>query len=262
VTEAEPEQSGAKLRDTRRLTGHVCLQGVSFAYAHGAPDVLRGIEVTVRPGERVAIVGHSGSGKSTLGKLLVGLYAPTEGSILYDGLPLHELDLREVRRQYGVVFQESTLFSGSIRSNIALSDPLMHLDRVIEAAKIAAIHDDIVAMPMGYDTFVSEGGSAVSGGQRQRLALARAIVHKPTILLLDEATSHLDVVSEAVLERNLGALGCTRIVIAHRLSTVRDADLILVIEDGRVVERGDHAELLARGGAYAALVEGQERVAA
>jgi ABC-type bacteriocin/lantibiotic exporter with double-glycine peptidase domain len=257
VTEAEPEQSGAKLRDTRRLTGHVCLQGVSFAYAHGAPDVLRGVEVTVRPGERVAIVGHSGSGKSTLGKLLVGLYAPTEGSILYDGLPLHELDLREVRRQYGVVFQESTLFSGSIRSNIALSDPLMHLDRVIEAAKIAAIHDDIVAMPMGYDTFVSEGGSAVSGGQRQRLALARAIVHKPTILLLDEATSHLDVETEQRVAHNLRRLACTQIIIAHRLSTVRDADAILVLDDGAIVEQGRHEELIRRRGHYARLVRRQ-----
>jgi ABC-type bacteriocin/lantibiotic exporter with double-glycine peptidase domain len=153
--------------------------------------------------------------------------------------------------------QESVLFSGSVVSNIALSDPTMDVARVTEAAKIAAIHDDIVAMPMGYDTRVSEGGSALSGGQRQRLAIARAIAHKPAILLLDEATSHLDVETEAKVARNLEELACTQIIIAHRLSTVRDADMIVVIDAGAIVETGTHQELIRRDGHYARLVRQQ-----
>jgi ATP-binding cassette subfamily B protein len=162
-----------------------------------------------------------------------------------------------VRRQLGVVLQESTLLSGSIRSNIALSDPAIPLDRVTEAAKIAAIHQDIVDMPMGYDTFVSEGGSALSGGQRQRLAIARAVAHNPAILVLDEATSHLDVETEKQVAENLRTLACTQIIIAHRLSTVRNADMIVVIDAGAIVETGTHQELLRRDGHYARLVRQQ-----
>jgi ABC-type bacteriocin/lantibiotic exporter with double-glycine peptidase domain len=257
VTEAEPEQTGEVLRATPRLTGRIRLDQVGFLYAQGAPEVLRGLHLTVRAGSRIAIVGVSGSGKSTLGKLLLGLYAPTGGRILYDDLSLQDLSLRGVRRQYGVVLQESTLFTGSIRSNIALSDPSMDLERVIEAARLAAVHDDIVAMPMGYDTFISEAGSALSGGQRQRLAIARAIAQRPTILLLDEATSHLDVETERRVAANLRRLACTQIIIAHRLSTVRDADMIVVLDQGAIVERGTHDELLRRDGHYARLARGQ-----
>jgi ABC-type bacteriocin/lantibiotic exporter with double-glycine peptidase domain len=165
--------------------------------------------------------------------------------------------LREVRRQFGVVLQESILFSGSVLSNIALSNPLIDHERVVEAATLAAIHDDITAMPMGYDTFVSEGGSALSGGQRQRIAIARAIAHKPAIILLDEATSHLDVETEHRVAENLRTLACTQIIIAHRLSTIRDADTILVLDQGTIVERGDHHDLLRRAGCYARLVRQQ-----
>src|SRR5205814_5576479 len=157
---------------------------------------LHNIDLTVEAGQKIAIVGPSGSGKSTLGKLLLGLYVPTEGTILYDGIPLQQLNYQEVRRQFGVVLQEAALFSGSILSNITLNDPTIDKERVVEAAEIAAIDGDIMSMPMGYETFVAEGGSALSGGQRQRVAIARAIAHKPALLLLDEATSHLDVVTE------------------------------------------------------------------
>jgi ATP-binding cassette subfamily B protein len=257
VTEAKREQHGAVFEPTPRLLGHIRVQGVGFRYAQAGPDVLRNIDLTIEPGARVAIVGRSGSGKSTLGTLLLGLYIPTEGEILYDGHSLRRLNLQELRRQFGVVLQDSALFSGSILSNISLSDPTMDFERVVAAATTAAIHDDIVAMPMGYETFVSEGGSALSGGQRQRLAIARAVARQPKILLLDEATSHLDVETERRVAQNLRGLACTQIIIAHRLSTVREADLIVVLDEGAIVERGAHRELIERDGPYSRLVRQQ-----
>jgi ABC-type bacteriocin/lantibiotic exporter with double-glycine peptidase domain len=239
------------------LSGHIRLEQVSFRYAPDAPPVLRQLDLAIEAGQKVAIVGPSGSGKSTLGKLLLGLYLPTEGTISYDGIPLQRLNFQEVRRQLGVVLQESMLFSGSILSNITLNNPTIDRAQVVEAAKIAAIDEDIIDMPMGYDTFVSEGGSALSGGQRQRLALARAIAHAPKILVLDEATSHLDVVTEQRVAQHVQALACTQIIIAHRLSTIRNADLILVLEQGTIVEQGPHHELLRRQGYYAGLMQQQ-----
>ena len=257
VTEAELEQPQRAARPAPQLSGQLQMDGVGFRYSPTSPQVLRAIDLTVLPGQRIAIVGVSGSGKSTLGKLLLGLYLPTEGDICYDGLSLQDVNLQELRRQFGAVLQESALFSGSILSNITLSNPLMEREGVVEAAKLAAIHDDIVAMPMEYDTFVSEGGSALSGGQRQRLAIARAIAHKPAIILLDEATSHLDVETERRVAENLRTLACTQIIIAHRLSTIRDADTILVLDQGTIVEQGNHHDLLRRGGHYARLVRQQ-----
>jgi ABC-type bacteriocin/lantibiotic exporter with double-glycine peptidase domain len=256
VLDAEPEQRAEQARPAPRLRGRIELRGVSFRYASDAPWVLRDVSLVIEPGQKVALVGRTGAGKSTLVKLLLGLYRPTEGQILYDGLPLDELEHRSLRRQFGVVLQEPFLFSGSIRQSIAFNDPDLPLERVIEAARVAAIHEDVRHMPMSYETPVGEGGGGVSGGQRQRLSIARAVAHRPAVLVLDEATSHLDVATEADIDGNLSRLACTRVVIAHRLSTVRNADQIVVLDGGRIVERGAHAELVAREEHYAALVRG------
>jgi ATP-binding cassette subfamily B protein len=257
VSTAEPEQDRAKALPPPYLSGRIRLDRVSFRYDPEAPEVLHNINLTIEPGQKVALVGRTGSGKSTLGKLLLGLYLPTEGQILYDNFPLTSLDLQDVRRQFGVVLQESAIFSGSVRQNISLHDPSMPMERIVEAARMAAIHEDIARMPMGYETYVSEGGSGLSGGQRQRLAIARAIAHHPAILLLDEATSHLDVITEQQVEHNLHAVPCTQIIIAHRLSTIRDADVIIVLDRGTIVEKGSHFELMVRNGYYAQLVRSQ-----
>ena len=257
VMEAKPEQDPQAVRRPPALRGKIELRGVNFRYDAQGPLVLHDINLCIYPGQKVALVGRTGSGKSTLGKLLLGLYLPTEGEIFYDDLPLRSLNLRELRNQFGVILQESFLFSGSIRENIAFNNPSMGMEQVVQAAQAAAIHDEIARMPMGYETLVAEGATAISGGQRQRLSIARALASRPAILLLDEATSHLDVTTEKVVDRNLSALACTRIVIAHRLSTVRDADLILLLHEGRIVERGTHEALLQRNGYYTKLVQSQ-----
>jgi ABC-type bacteriocin/lantibiotic exporter with double-glycine peptidase domain len=188
---------------------------------------------------------------------MLRLYEPGSGRILFDGLDLARVDLRSVRNQLGIVTQRSYLFGTTVRENIALSDPTLPIQQIIEAAKIARIHDDIIAMPMGYETILSDGGASLSGGQRQRIALARALVNRPGILLLDEATSELDAITEGLVHKNLSSLRATRIVIAHRLSTVADSDLILVMDEGKIVERGTHESLLAAHGAYEKLVSAQ-----
>jgi ATP-binding cassette, subfamily B, bacterial len=257
VIEAAPEQDAQAVEPAPALTGRIELEQVDFRYAPHGPLVLGDLNVSIAPGQLVAVVGRTGSGKSTLVRLLLGLVTPAHGRIMYDGLPLHTLDYGSVRSQVGVVLQDVFLFSGTIRQNIAghLSDA--DDEQVVAAARMAAIHDEIMRMPMQYASRVAEGGAGLSGGQRQRIALARALAGRPALLLLDEATSHLDAVTEQQIEANLRALSCTRIVVAHRLSTVRHADLILVLDQGRLVEQGTHAELLARQGAYAALVQGQ-----
>ena len=257
VLESEPEQNEETVLDAPALSGRIELREVSFRYYPNAPPVLKNISVSIEPGQKVAIVGRTGSGKSTLAKLLLGLYPPSSGEILYDGISLQELNYRTLRSQFGVVLQESLLFSGSIRENISFNDPALEFEQIIEAARIAAIHDDIQEMPMGYETLVAEGGAGLAGGQCQRLALARALAHKPILLLLDEATSHLDVRTERQVDENLSQLECTRIVIAHRLSTVCNADLILVLDKGKIVEQGSHELLLSLGGHYSELVQTQ-----
>ena len=257
VLNTEPEQASKEGLGAPALKGRVRLENVSFRYSSGSPEVVKDVTLEIEPGQNIAIVGRSGSGKSTLAHLILGLYPPTAGRVLYDGQPLDDLDLAWVRRQLGIVPQDAFLFGSSIRKNIALSEPDMPLERVERAARLAAIHDEIATWPLRYETVLADGGATLSGGQRQRIALARALVHDPKILLLDEATSHLDVETERVVHHNLNGLGCTRIVIAHRLSTVEKADLILVMDDGRFVERGTHQELLGARGRYWQLVASQ-----
>jgi ABC-type bacteriocin/lantibiotic exporter with double-glycine peptidase domain len=257
VMRTPPEQDRSKVRLAPVLKGRITLEHVSFRYGPAAPLVVSDVSVDITPGQFVAIVGRSGSGKSTLARLLVGLYAPTSGRILYDGMDLAELEVRSLRRQMGIVPQQPFLFGSSIRQNIAIADPSLSLEAVTDAARLAAIHDDVLAMPMGYETLLLDGGASLSGGQRQRVALARALVHKPAVLLLDEATSALDALTEAQVHGSIARLHSTRIVIAHRLSTVVNADMILVMQDGQLVEQGTHTLLLARGGPYATLVGAQ-----
>jgi HlyB family type I secretion system ABC transporter len=257
VLDAPPEAQPASAVALQRLRGDIELRDVSFRYRPDGPTVLENISLSIKAGQKVAIVGRSGSGKSTLGYLLLRLYAPESGAIAYDGQDSRHLDLQDLRRQFGVVMQEPFLFSGSVRQNIALHDPDLPLERVRAAARLAAIDEEIEAMPMGYETYLAEDAGSISGGQRQRLALARALAVAPAILLLDEATSNLDAITERAVEDNLSGLQITRIVIAHRLSTIRDADLIVVLDNGQMIEQGTHDELMARGPAYAALVAAQ-----
>ncbi len=255
VLGSEPEQNLQQVHMPPKLKGSLELRKVSFQYDPNTAPILNDISVRIRPGQKVALVGKTGSGKSTLGKLLIGLMIPTKGDILFDGIPLQKLNFQEVRRQFGVVLQEAFIFSGSVRDNISFNNPDMDMEQIIEAAQAAAIHDDIEKMPMGYETLLSEGGSVFSGGQRQRLALARALASIPGLVLLDEATSALDVTTERAVEQNLNRLACTQIIIAHRLSTIRNADLILVLDQGRIVEQGTHNQLLRNRGFYAHLIK-------
>ncbi len=257
VLDTPPEQDPQAVSHAPPLSGRVQLDHVSFQYTPLAPLVLKDVSLTIEPGQMVAIVGRSGSGKSTLASLLMALYQPTSGRILYDELDTAQLDVTSLRQQLGMVPQYPYIFGKTIRANVALVDPTMDLDRVIEATRAACIHDDILAMPLGYETPLIDGGGSLSGGQRQRLALARALINKPPIIVLDEATSALDAVTEAKVQRSLAEQRCTRIIIAHRLSTVRYADVILVMEAGTLTERGTHEELIAKGGVYAELVLGQ-----
>jgi ATP-binding cassette subfamily B protein len=259
VLDAKPEQTSSPDRKEVRLAGRIDLTDVSFRYDPYAPVVLKNISLSIEAGQKIALVGHSGSGKSSLAFLLLGMYSATEGHVFYDHRPLSELDYREVRRQCGVVLQEAFLYSGTIFENIALCDPYLTMDAVIRATQLAHIYDDIMQMPMRYETLLSEDGGGLSGGQRQRIALARALVHQPRILLLDEATSHLDATTESIVDQNLSTLSCTRIVIAHRLSTVVNADVIVVLDQGRIVGQGCHRELLATNSLYANLVRNQLR---
>jgi ABC-type bacteriocin/lantibiotic exporter with double-glycine peptidase domain len=253
----EPEQDGSQVVEAGDLKGRIEVQNLSFRYGPAAPLALKDVSVTIQPGQFVAIVGPSGSGKSTLASIILALYKPTEGRVLFDGRDIAGLNLGSLRRQLGIVLQKSQMFSGSLRSNIALGEPGASLEAVAEAARAAQLYDDVTGMPLGFDTILGENWGTVSGGQAQRVSLARALLRKPAILLLDEATSALDAVTELKVQQALEKLECTRIVIAHRLSTIAKADLILVMVDGRIVERGRHDDLVAHGGQYSALVRGQ-----
>ncbi|MFN7899668.1 MAG: ATP-binding cassette domain-containing protein [Synechococcaceae cyanobacterium] len=253
---ATPETADPNRLDPGRLGGAVELAAVRFRYADSGPWVIDALDLQVRPGEFLAVVGPSGSGKSTLVRLLLGLEQPQEGEVRFDGRPLERLRIDLVRRQIGVVPQHAALLAGTIQEVIAGGAPISQ-ELAWRAAEQAAIATDIQAMPMGLHTVVSEGGGNLSGGQRQRLAIARALARRPALLLLDEATSALDNRSQAEVGRHLRALGLTRIVIAHRLSTIRQADRSVVLEAGRIVQQGSFEQLLAVEGPFAALMARQ-----
>lgn len=259
VLDTAAEQDPAKVEVPGKLLGGITLEHVSFSYSDKGPAVVNDVSLDIEPGRSIAIVGESGSGKSTLAHLVLGLYAPSAGRVLYDGKDLQGLQANSVRQQLGIVPQSSFLFGTTIRVNISLTYPEASNDEVERAARLAAIHEDIMAMPLGYETVLSDGGASLSGGQRQRIALARALIHDPAILLLDEATSSLDAMTESKIYANLEQLSCTRIVIAHRISTIARADLILVMDHGVFVEQGTHQQLMNAGGRYFELASSQEQ---
>ena len=246
-----------------RLEGTIRFERVSFRYVPDGPRVLDEVSFDIPSGITVGIVGRSGSGKSTLAKLIQRLYLPEIGHVFVDGHNLAQVDPTWLRRQISVVPQESFLFGGSIRENIGARVPNARMPKIIAAAKMAGAHEFITAMAEGYDTHIGERGTALSGGQRQRLALARALITDPRILILDEATSALDYESEQIIRKNLGRIseGRTVILVAHRLSMLRRADRIFVLDKGRLIETGNHDELIESGGVYRHLYQQQGLVA-
>jgi len=253
-TTAEQTYSVARTR-LPAIRGHISFDHVTFRYRVDGQEVLRDVSFEVPAGQMVGIVGPSGSGKSTFAKLVQRLYVPESGRVLVDGMDLAMADPAWLRRQIGVVLQESVLFNRSVRENIALADPATPMERVVAAARLAGAHEFILELTEGYDTIVGERGATLSGGQRQRIAIARALIANPRILIFDEATSALDYESERIIQQNMKeiAKGRTVLVIAHRLSTVRATDRIVTLERGRLVEDGTHDSLINTGGRYASL---------
>ncbi|MBR6329684.1 MAG: ATP-binding cassette domain-containing protein [Lachnospiraceae bacterium] len=240
-----------------RLSGAVELNNVTFSYTENGPKVLDDLSLKITAGQYVAVVGETGCGKSTLMKLLLGFEQPIRGSVYYDGRDLRTLDVRSVRQKIGVVTQGGKLFAGDIYSNIVISAPMLSLEDAWEAAEMAGMADDIRHMPMGMHTLISEGQGGISGGQKQRLMIARAIAPKPRILMFDEATSALDNITQKKVSESLDRLKCTRIVIAHRLSTIKNCDRIVVMQGGKIVEDGTYEELMQKNGFFAELVKRQ-----
>ena len=256
IMDAVPEVSEGKLV-IDRLSGGIELNNVSFRYNENMPLVVDNLSLKIRPGQYVAIVGATGCGKSTLMRIMLGFEKPGKGAVYYDGKDLSGIDLKSLRRKIGVVMQDGKLFQGDIFSNIIISAPQLSMDEAWEAAEMAGIAEDIRRMPMGMHTIISEGSGGISGGQRQRLMIARAIAPKPRILMFDEATSALDNITQKIVSDSLDSLKCTRIVIAHRLSTIRQCDRIIYLEKGQIVEDGTYDDLIAKNGKFAELVERQ-----
>ena len=256
VLDTDREATGGL--DPGRLQGAIECKDVSFRYAPGAPLVVQNVSLSIRPGEKVALVGPSGAGKSTLAKLLLGMHLPSSGVISFDGRDLQELDLQKLRNQMGVVLQETFLFDDTVRANLSLNNEHIPKERLQWSSRMACVDSVIENLPEGYANRVGENGSLLSGGERQRLNLARALAHDPAILLLDEATSSLDLETEARVHENLAGLGYTRIVIAHRLATVRDADRILVMSAGNIIQVGTFDELETEEGLFRMLIQSKD----
>ena len=256
ILKAEPEVSARK-EPIAHFNGDIELSHVSFRYEENTPWVLRDLSLNIHAGEYIAVVGKTGCGKSTLVRLLLGFEKPETGAVYYDNRDLNHIDPRSLRRHMGVVTQNDQLFQGDIFSNITISAPWLTLDEAWAAAETAGIAQDIREMPMGMATVISEGQGGISGGQKQRLIIARAIAPKPKLLIFDEATSALDNKTQKQVSDALDSLKCTRIVIAHRLSTIRHCDRILVMDGGRIIEQGDYDQLIAKKGAFAGLVARQ-----
>lgn len=254
---AEPEADAGK-RIITRLTGAIEINNIHFRYREDMPLILDDLSLKINKGQYVAVVGASGCGKSTLLRLLLGFETPQKGAIYYDGYDMKSADLKSLRGNIGCVIQNGKLMSGSILQNITVSAPWLGLEQAWEAAEMAGIADDIRAMPMGMHTVIAEGGGGISGGQRQRLMIARAIAPKPKILMFDEATSALDNITQKHVSESLDKLKCTRIVIAHRLSTIRRCDRIIMLENGKIAEDGTYDALIALQGKFAELVERQK----
>ena len=261
ILKAEPEVAADK-QPVDRVTGHIEMSHVSFRYEENTPYVLNDLSLDIKAGEYVAIVGRTGCGKSTLVRLLLGFEKPEKGGIFYDRHDLNSIDPRSLRKHIGVVIQNGQLFQGDIFSNITISAPDLTLDEAWEAAEMAGIAQDIRDMPMGMQTLISEGQGGISGGQKQRLMIARAVAPKPSILIFDEATSALDNKTQKQVSGALDKLNCTRIVIAHRLSTIRNCDRILVMDKGTIIEEGTYDDLIAQNGHFAELVARQRLDAA
>ena len=256
ILKGEPESSEGREILTE-VKGNIELNNVSFRYQPSMPYVLDNLNLKIRSGEYIAIVGRTGCGKSTLVRLLLGFETPERGAVYYDGKDINSLDLRSLRRHIGSVTQDGVLIQGDIYQNIVISAPQLTLADAWEAAEISGIAEDIRAMPMGMNTVIAEGQGGISGGQKQRLMIARAVAPKPRVLIFDEATSALDNLTQQKVSDALDHLNCTRIVIAHRLSTIRHCDRILLMENGNIAESGTYEELIARGGKFAELVERQ-----
>lgn len=256
ILEAVPE-IGTEKQVLTRLSGSIELDNVSFRYSDNMPNVLDKLSLKIHPGQYVAIVGSTGCGKSTLMRLMLGFETPQKGAVYYDGKDLNTIDLKSLRRKIGVVMQDGKLFQGDIFSNITISAPWLTMEDAWQAAELAGMAEDIRQMPMGMHTLIPEGGGGMSGGQRQRLMIARAIAPRPRILMFDEATSALDNLTQKRVAESLDGLKCTRIVIAHRLSTIRRCDRIIVLDGGRIVEDGTYDELIQAGGYFMELISRQ-----
>jgi ATP-binding cassette subfamily C protein len=252
---ADPPLSSAA--PAHRLRGAITLHDLAFGYHPLEPPLIEGLSLSIQSGQRVALVGGSGSGKSTVAKVIAGLYAPRAGQIYLDGVPRAEVPRAVLTNSIAVVEQDILMFEGSIRDNLTLWDTTIPEVELRRAAQDAAIEQAILALPYGYSASLLEGAANLSGGQRQRLEIARALVGNPSILILDEATSALDTETEQIIDQNLRRRGCTCIIVAHRLSTIRDCDEILVFDLGKVVQRGTHESLWAEGGLYRQLIQSE-----